>query len=97
MAGVPASGHLAGAVRGLQPKINIWTTGGGAEGAGDSMAPLRNLFTSLPPLVNPDLLHQVLAPRLSPLGGRAVPTERVPDVSCVRHGSMCVEHCISAA
>ena len=63
---MPASGHLASAVQGLQPKINIWTTGGGSEGAGDSMAPLRNLFTSLPSLVSPDLMHQVLTLCLHP-------------------------------
>lgn len=36
---------------GLQPKINIWTTDG-AEGAADSMAPLRNLSTALSPMVS---------------------------------------------
>ena len=70
--GAPASGHLAGAVQGLQPKLTIWTTGSGSEGGGDSMAPMRNLFTSLPPLVSPDSMHQVLGPCLSPLGGMAV-------------------------
>ena len=70
-ADVSASGHLAGAVQGLQPKINIWTTSGGPEGASDSMAPLRNLFTSLPPLVSPDSLHQVSAPLYLALVGKA--------------------------
>jgi len=42
----------ADAVVGMQPKINIWTTGSGAEGAADSMAPIRNLFTSLPPMLD---------------------------------------------
>lgn len=38
----------AQAIHGLQPKINVWTTGN-QEGA-DSMAPIRNLFQSMPPL-----------------------------------------------
>jgi flotillin len=41
---------MASAVQGLNPKINIWTTGG-AENAADAMAPLKNLFTSLPPML----------------------------------------------
>ena len=45
----------AAALHGMSPKINIWTTGaaGGGEpgGAGDAMAPLRNLFTTLPPML----------------------------------------------
>lgn len=42
----------ARALHGLQPKINVWTTGngeGGAAGA-DAMAPIQNLFRALPPL-----------------------------------------------
>lgn len=46
------TGHLASAVKGLNPKINIWTTGGAESASADSMAPLRNLFTTLPPLVS---------------------------------------------
>ena len=42
--------HNAQAINGLQPKINVWTTGN-QEGA-DSMAPVRNLFQSLPPLLS---------------------------------------------
>jgi flotillin len=42
----------AKAINGLQPKINVWNTGSaGAEGA-DSMAPIRNLFQTLPPLLS---------------------------------------------
>lgn len=43
----------AAAVQGLQPKINVWNTGGGGEGssAGDPMAPIRGLFTGLPPML----------------------------------------------
>lgn len=37
----------ARAINGLQPKINVWTTGSG-EGA-DPGAPIRNLFQSIPP------------------------------------------------
>jgi flotillin len=43
------------AIKGMQPKINVWNTGaaGGEGGAGaDSMAPIRNLFQSLPPLLS---------------------------------------------
>lgn len=39
------------AIQGLQPKINVWNTGSNAESA-DSMAPIRNLFQSLPPLLS---------------------------------------------
>jgi flotillin len=43
----------AKAVNGLQPKINVWNTGSaGGEGAPDSMAPIRNLFQTLPPLLS---------------------------------------------
>ena len=41
----------AAAINGLNPKITVWNTG--AEGAaGDSTAPIRNLLTSLPPLLS---------------------------------------------
>jgi flotillin len=40
----------AKAVQGLQPKINIWNTGDATSA--DAMAPLRNLFTSLPPMLD---------------------------------------------
>ncbi|BDA45928.1 Flotillin-like protein 2 [Coccomyxa sp. Obi] len=46
------AGEMAKTVHGLNPKINIWTTSGGAEGAADAMAPLKNLFTSLPPMLD---------------------------------------------
>ncbi|PPJ54358.1 hypothetical protein CBER1_07107 [Cercospora berteroae] len=36
------------AIKGLAPKINVWTTDGASSGA--SMAPIQNLFKSLPPL-----------------------------------------------
>ena len=42
----------AAAIQGLQPKINVWNTGAQGEGAIDSMAPIRNLFQSLPPLLS---------------------------------------------
>lgn len=41
----------AKAIHGLQPKINVWNTGAGS-GEADSMAPIRNLFQSLPPLLS---------------------------------------------
>ncbi|KAI5807556.1 hypothetical protein DFH27DRAFT_325377 [Peziza echinospora] len=41
----------AEAIRGLNPKINVWNTGSGGEGAADPMAPLRNIFQTLPPLL----------------------------------------------
>jgi flotillin len=40
----------AQAIAGLQPKINVWNTGANTDGA-DSMAPIRNLFQALPPLL----------------------------------------------
>jgi len=44
----------AEAIRGLQPKINVWNTGAaGGDGAmADPTAPIRNLFQSLPPLLS---------------------------------------------
>lgn len=46
-----AAGEMAKALQGLNPKINIWSTGNG-DNAGDAMAPLKNLFTSLPPMLD---------------------------------------------
>jgi flotillin len=41
------------AIKGLQPKINVWNTGNqGGEGMADPSAPIRNLFQSLPPLLS---------------------------------------------
>lgn len=41
------------AIKGLQPKINVWNTGSGGDGAmADPSAPIRNLFQSLPPLLS---------------------------------------------
>ncbi|KAF2005878.1 flotillin domain-containing protein [Amniculicola lignicola CBS 123094] len=44
----------ANAIKGLQPKINVWNTGSsGGDGAmADPTAPIRNLFQSLPPLLS---------------------------------------------
>lgn len=40
------------AIKGLQPKINIWNTGAqGGDGMADPSAPIRNLFQNLPPLL----------------------------------------------
>lgn len=46
----PPADRVAAAVNGMNPKINIWTQGEAAS-SGDAMAPLRNLFTSLPPML----------------------------------------------
>lgn len=40
----------ARAIQGLQPKISVWNTGADAATA-DASAPIRNLFQSLPPLL----------------------------------------------
>lgn len=42
----------AKAIQGLQPKITVWNTGssGGEGGMADPLAPIRNIFQSLPPL-----------------------------------------------
>jgi flotillin len=41
------------AIKGLQPKINVWNTGSqGGDGMADPSAPIRNLFQSLPPLLS---------------------------------------------
>ena len=41
----------AKAINGLQPKINVWNTGSGADGS-DPSATMRNLFQNLPPLLS---------------------------------------------
>lgn len=41
----------ARAINGLQPKINVWNTGS-QDGAVDSMAPIRNLIQTLPPMLS---------------------------------------------
>jgi len=42
----------AEAIKGLQPKINVWNTGpsGGEGSGGDPMGAIRNIFQTLPPL-----------------------------------------------
>lgn len=40
----------ADAVRGMQPKLSIWTGGGGEGGSGDAGAAIRGLYRTLPPL-----------------------------------------------
>lgn len=41
----------AQAINGLQPKITVWNTGENGSGSGsDSIAPIRNILQSLPPL-----------------------------------------------
>lgn len=40
----------ANAIQGLQPKVTVWNTGNGGDGAQDSTAPLRNIMQNLPPL-----------------------------------------------
>ncbi|KAH5041032.1 hypothetical protein HBI25_108730 [Parastagonospora nodorum] len=42
----------AHAIKGLQPKINVWNTGAQGDNAADPTAPIRNLFQSLPPLLS---------------------------------------------
>ncbi|KAK5727179.1 hypothetical protein LTR15_003072 [Elasticomyces elasticus] len=41
----------ARAINGLQPKISVWNTGA-QDGAVDSMAPIRNLIQTLPPMLS---------------------------------------------
>ncbi|KAG6064026.1 hypothetical protein E4U32_000666 [Claviceps aff. humidiphila group G2b] len=46
----------AEAIRGLQPKISVWNTGGGSgsgsnETGGDAVAAMRNVYQMLPPLM----------------------------------------------
>ena len=49
---VALADRTADAVRGMAPKINVWSTGGKDGAATDAMGPLRNLFTSLPPMLD---------------------------------------------
>jgi flotillin len=43
----------AAAIKGLAPKINVWNTGTSGDSATpDSMAPIRNLFQAMPPLLS---------------------------------------------
>lgn len=41
----------ATAINGLQPKISVWNTGS-QDGAADSMAPIRNILQTLPPMLS---------------------------------------------
>jgi len=41
----------AKAINGLQPKINVWSTGSSTDAA-DPTAPIRNLFQCLPPMLS---------------------------------------------
>jgi flotillin len=41
----------AKAIQGLQPKFNIWTTGGANGEAFDPSKPIRDIFSTLPPLL----------------------------------------------
>ncbi len=42
----------AKAIQGLQPKFNIWTTGGAkGDGSFDPSKPVRDIFSTLPPLL----------------------------------------------
>ncbi|KAF1985751.1 hypothetical protein K402DRAFT_333649 [Aulographum hederae CBS 113979] len=42
----------ATAINGLQPKINVWNTGGSGNGeAADPMASMRNIFQMMPPML----------------------------------------------
>ncbi len=45
---VQMADKTADAIRGLQPKINVWTTGGSS---GDELQPLQKLFQGLPPML----------------------------------------------
>ncbi|KAJ3068303.1 hypothetical protein HK102_007205, partial [Quaeritorhiza haematococci] len=61
--------HNAEAIRGLQPKITVWNTGSGDH---DSMKPVRDIFTSLPPLLSTINDQTGIAPPswLANLGGK---------------------------
>lgn len=42
----------ASAINGLQPKITCWNTGDSAASSNDGMGAIRNIMTSLPPLLS---------------------------------------------
>lgn len=52
----------AKAIQGLQPKINVWTTGAGGEGNADPAAPIRNLFQAIPPVASALMDQTGMAP-----------------------------------
>ncbi|KFA69444.1 hypothetical protein S40285_04618 [Stachybotrys chlorohalonatus IBT 40285] len=41
----------AEAIRGLEPKISVWNTGGAGTGSGDATETMRNVYQMLPPLM----------------------------------------------
>lgn len=49
---VDMAAQTAAAIQGLNPKINVWNTGAAGEGGADTMAPLRNLFMGMPPMLD---------------------------------------------
>lgn len=67
---VQMADKTAQAIQGLQPKINVWTTGGAS---GDEFSPLQKLFTGLPPML--EALQQqtdVKLPSWMPQAGQAM-------------------------
>lgn len=44
--------RTADAIQGLNPSIHVWNTGGEVSGSGDPFASIRNLFMSLPPMLD---------------------------------------------
>ena len=75
----PFAGQMAAAVHGLNPKINIRTQGEGASSS-DAMAPLRNLFTSLPPML---VSYFAPLPSLQPCRRPACSPYRAPHLMAV--------------
>ena len=89
----------AAAIHGLQPKISVWNNGAG-EGSGvqDSMAPMRNLYQSLPPLletireqtgITPPTWLANMGPQYPPQGesSQEVMHRKAGMVNGERHGS----------
>lgn len=42
----------ADAIQGLEPNITVWNTGSNESGTSDPYAPIRNVFTAVPPLIS---------------------------------------------
>jgi hypothetical protein len=47
----------AEALKGLNPTMNIWRTGGGDADGSDAFAPITNAMSNLPPLLDQQVVH----------------------------------------
>ncbi|KAM3413798.1 hypothetical protein BST61_g10482 [Cercospora zeina] len=86
----------AKAIHGLQPKINVWTTDGNSSSGDASMAPIQNLFKSLPPLFSTiqDQTGMMPPSWMAQMPKREVEVKKTKDVGKLRASSVCRGRCL---